>query len=88
MFISMNLVKAFIDIGLPVAPGFYSALLFIDDNVAACNLYSSISESGSIYWTADAGFIVGTGPERIHAVEDLLRQFLAQRKRSGSSVAT
>jgi hypothetical protein len=88
MFISMNLVKAFIDIGLPVAPGFYSALLFIDQHVGYCNLTIATDMKGELIWVADTGTIVGVGKERVNAVEDVLRQFLARRKRNGDSVAT
>jgi len=88
MFISMNLVKAFIDIGLPVAPGFYTALMFIDQHVGYCNLSVATDLKGDIIWVADAGTIVGTGKERVNAVEDVLRQFLAKRKRNGDSMAT
>ena len=88
MFISMNLVKAFIDIGMPIAPGIYTALLFIDENVGKCALNPGYDIAGNLVWVADAGAIVGVGADRVYAVEDVLRQFLARRRRNGDSVAT
>jgi hypothetical protein len=84
----MNLVRAFIDIGMPVAPGFYTALLFIDQNIGPCNLTSSIDVKGEFVWTADTGSIVGRGKDRVQAVEDVLRQLLAKLKRIAASAAT
>lgn len=84
----MNLVRAFVEIGMPIAPGFYSALLFIDENIGQCVLHPGYDLAGKFVWVADAGTIVGVGVDRVYAIEDVLRQFLARRKRNGDNVAT
>ena len=78
--ISINLVEAFQKLGWPLTPNFYSALLFIDQNLFPCSIYSHYNENLSLVWVRDAGDIVGAGSTRIEAVEDVLRQFYAQRK--------
>jgi hypothetical protein len=76
----MNLVKAFIDIGEPIAPGFYSALIFVDQNIGLCDMYSTYDTNGVFCWRCDAGTLSGEGETRVKALEDILRQYLATRK--------